>query len=521
MNPSRPSSNRACLVLVTASVYALLAIGPRPAAAQGTDTSTTGIQFPEDGGGLPRAQMPEGGVEKPWNPPPKEGAREQPKGPATQPHPHHHGEGHHGGDHTHPHHDGAHAHDHEHEGGVKHSHPHGPAHHGEAEVHEHSHEHEGGVRHAHPHGAEHHGAEPEGGGGAPQSRPHGDGCACGGCQAPSKITTRWDGYLKVIGEIIENDPASAFIGRNDGFRIGNARLGLTAAYGEDLHGYLSLEASVARAEELNDANAELTVGPRDLYLSYELSRHVGITFGRFKAPYDLGELEPEGNRVFIDTPLESRGVQATQGFETTGLRQGRQIGVMLSKQRLGLSPDGFDVGYALALTNGRTDSLALNDNDRPAGFARFSIYYGDVITLNVGGFTDDRTVGDLPDLFDEEVLGVEGSLVLRFGDLRLEGQALYQRTSFPTTSAPDVASFGAHGQWSYRIYGFEAAYRFAFYDPNDLLDIDAVWEHTLGISYYPENYPLRFSLNATLAGEDEARPELENNRVALLGQYNF
>src|SRR5262249_44363412 len=155
---------------------------------------------------------------------------------------------------------------------------------------------------------------------------------------------------------------------------------------------------------------------------------------------------------------------------------------------------------------------------RPAGYARFSFFWGEWVELNVAGFTDTRTTGDLPNLFEEESRGGELSLVVHLGDLRLEAQGLYQQTTFPTSAAAKVVARGFHAQWSYRIWGLEAAYRFAFYDPNDNdsrlhdKDIDSVWEHTLGISYYMRKLPLRFSLNATLAGEQTER-ELENNRI--------
>jgi hypothetical protein len=418
------------LVQLSTSIAMLAIVSPPSTARAQTETSTTGMKMPEEGGPLPREKMPEGSADQ------------QPEAGEDKP-----GQ---------------------------------PMEHAE---------------------------------GAPAVSPE---------EIQSKITTRWDGYLKVIAEVVENDPSTMAIGigRNDGFRIGNARVGLAATYSERLHAYISVEASVARAEEINQQNAELTVGPRDLYLSFDLSQHAAITLGRFKAPYDLGELENEGGRVFIDSPLESRGVVATQGFEQAGMRQGRQIGVMLHRERLKLSSDGFDVGYALALTNGRTESFALNDNDRPAGFARFSLYFGPWVALNLGGFTDTRTVGQLENKFDEEVKGAEASLIVCLGDLCIQGQGLYQRTAFPTTGAPHVNTYGVHGQWSYKLWGLEAAYRFAWYAPNHRFDPTNVWEHTLGFSYYPTSVPLRFSLNATLAGE-QAGKELENNRFAFLAQYTF
>jgi hypothetical protein len=510
-----PRIQRLALSVTLAVVY----LYSRPGLAQ-TDTSTAGIVFPEDSGTLPRAKMPEGGTEHQPNDQGGEHGHSHTHGGKEHSHTHSHegGEGHehthgddghthgddghtHGADgHTHAEHEPPHGHIHDHShrhGTFDHTHPHEHGHthdHSTTTGHAHDHLHDEDEDHEHSHTAE---QEPK-----------------------SKLRFSFDGYLKVIGEVVENDPLSTFIGRNDGFRVGNARIGFNAAYGDDLLAYISLESSVQRTEDFNQANAELDVGPRDLFLAYQLSRHAQITLGRFKAPYDVGELENEGDRTFIDVPLESRGVAPTQGFEIPGLRQGRQIGLMLSRQRLGLSDDGFDIGYAIALTNGRTETLALNDNDRPAGFARFSLYFTKWVALNVGGFTDTRTTGELPNLFEEEVKGLETSLILRLGDLRIEGQLLYQRTTFPTAQTPRVNSFGLHAQWSYRIWNLEAAYRFAYFDPNHRFDVDSVNEHTLGLSYYVSDVPLRFTINATLAQEQRGR-ELENNRLSALAQYNF
>jgi hypothetical protein len=469
--------------------------------------------------------MPEGGAERDVEPQKKPAKKKQAEtkgaetAPSTEPH-----------EHTHSHGGKEHTHTHSHAGGEGHDHLHDELpppveEHEQPHLHEHGHKHRHGtLEHEHPHRHEHEHEHPEQVGhahdhlheeDAEHEHEHSED------QLPkSKLRFDWAGYLKVIGEVIENDPYSTFIGRNDGFRVGNARLGVRIGYGESLYGVISLEASVPRTEDFNQPNAELTVGPRDLFIGYVLSKHASIAVGRFKAPYDIGELENEGERTFIDAPIESRGVAPTQGFELEGLRQGRQMGIMLHNPRLGLSKDGFDFGYALAVTNGKTENLALNDNDRPAGFARFTLYFSDWLALNAGGFTETRTTGDLPNFFDEEVIGAEGSLALRLADLRIEGQLLYQRTNFPTAGTPHVNSIGFHAQWSYRLWGLEAAYRFAYYDPNDRFEVDAVNEHTLGLSYYVGEVPLRFSLNATLAQEQRGR-ELENNRLAMLAQYNF
>ena len=201
----------------------------------------------------------------------------------------------------------------------------------------------------------------------------------------SDLQITWNGFLRLVVEAIENDERSEFIGRNDGFKIANARIGLRAQKG-NFFGYVSVDAAVGERETFNDPDQQLAVRPRDLFLRYRLADFATVTLGRFKAPYDLGQLETTAYRVFIDLPVESRGVLPTQGFEIEGLGQGRQLGAMVHSDRVGLDPDGFDIGYALALTNGRTLGLALNDNDRVAGFARMSLFWADVIQVNVAGF---------------------------------------------------------------------------------------------------------------------------------------
>jgi hypothetical protein len=208
----------------------------------------------------------------------------------------------------------------------------------------------------------------------------------------------------------------------------------------------------------------------------------------------------------------------TEGIQVQGMSPLRQIGLMLFRNRLGLNKDGFDFGYALAVTNGRTDTLALNDNNKPALFGRLMFYFSRWFNLNLAGFIDDRTVGQLPNLFDEDVKGAEVSLVLNFDALRIEAQGLYQHTTFPTTGASSVNTVGTHAQWSYRLWDFELGYRFALYNPSDLFNDDQVIEHTIGLNYYFPKVPVRAAVDGTIT---QNQISLSNNRVVFLVQYLF
>lgn len=500
----------------------LAALGPASAMAQ--TKSSTAAQMPEDGGPVPRAPMPTGGVDDGMKRTGKTGGvdhggmkRVGQVGGAQI------------GQHCHEHeHEGeAHSHCHDHADGPEHDHVHpGDQEKGDPQVHEegqqpeqhcHEHVHEGGVKHSHCH--QEHG-DPKHEHDHVADVPDEEGPFYG-VKTDFGLVISWDGYLRVLAEVIENDPQSTFIGRNDGFRLGNARLGTLVQY-EDLSAYISLEAAVGEAESFNDPNQEFRVRLRDAFLRYDFSSYAGVQIGRFKTPYDISALTSSSDLIFIDRPVETIGVLPTRGNEVRGMEQGRQLGVMISKDRVGLSEDGFDVGYALALTNGRTFDLALNDNDRPAGFARLMFHWSTWLTLNLAGFTDNRTVGILPNLFDEDVLGGEVSLRLALFGLTIEGQFLIQKTAFETSGRPDVTAYGAHAQWDYQLWDFRFGYRFAWYEPNidDLDDADQVMEHTVALMYVVPELPLRFALAGTVALEQPGR-KVDNNRITLLAQFRF
>lgn len=335
------------------------------------------------------------------------------------------------------------------------------------------------------------------------------------------IDVSMNGYLRFAAELIENDPGAPFVGVGDGFKLANARFGLRLEK-ERMLGYISLEGAVGEGAGLNDPNEELRVRLRDAYLRFRLSRFAQVTAGRFKAPYDLGSLKATVRRTFIDRPLESRGVRAAQGYEQEGLSQGRQLGLMVHADRVGFSEDGFDLGYALALTNGRTGDRLLNDNDTPAAFGRVVLHYGSNLSVAGAGFVDGRSRGELPDVFDEEVYGLEGSVVAEFWWIYLEGQFLFQRTSFPTTGQPELSALGFHAQASIELGDFEVGYRYAFFEPNsdDLADADQVAEHTASILYRFGAYPVAVFINGTLAEEQSGRT-LSNNRLAAMLQMVF
>src|SRR5690606_9030824 len=56
------------------------------------------------------------------------------------------------------------------------------------------------------------------------------------------------GYIRFVGSVVQDDPGVEFVGRNDGFRIQNARIGIEGHYRDRL--YVRLSADGADDERL-------------------------------------------------------------------------------------------------------------------------------------------------------------------------------------------------------------------------------------------------------------------------------
>jgi hypothetical protein len=255
---------------------------------------------------------------------------------------------------------------------------------------------------------------------------------------------------------------------------------------------------------------------KDAYLDVMLVPALSLRVVRFQPVFDLEEIVPYTERAFIDRSLESRGVLATQGFETAGLSPGRSLGVALRSDRaLELGP--LALGYELAMMNGNGEYEAQNDNDSQAFSAALFATFGDSL-LFAAGRQKTRTVGQLPFRQTQEELGAAAGALLRLGPLEAAGQVLVRHTTFPTTGGPAENSAGAHAQVSLYVdlaggrLRLGPGYRYAIFDPSDLIPTDLVQEHTAGLTLKLMRLPLRVQLNYTHAVE-QAQRRLSNDRL--------
>jgi hypothetical protein len=343
------------------------------------------------------------------------------------------------------------------------------------------------------------------------------------------------GYLRAMYEYVDHDPNFTFVGRNSGFSIENLRVGLTGTYspaGISFRG--SVEGASRSHDEVNEPIIALDVRMRDAFVRWDPVAWLGVQIGQFEAPFAFEEIRSETDLLFPGLALTQEGVLVGRGLEEPPVAIARQIGVMLSpKDRIALGPLGLR--YYAMLMSGNGINQGLDDNGKPAVVGRLELSFGDYATLGGAFLYNPRTVGALPDLFDEDDLGVATDLHVEVLGFELVAQLVYLTTSFDTTGTEDRERLGWHAELGYHFDTISPvpiilAYRFAMYEPwlgrddGDPAGLSATGlrYHTIGIraDYPDENVGLSAFVSYTFTDEDEGR-ELDNNRLQVMAQLAF
>jgi hypothetical protein len=340
---------------------------------------------------------------------------------------------------------------------------------------------------------------------------------------PAGVVYRFGGYLRLEGAVVQNDPAVAFIGRNDGFRLANARMQVDGRWKERLAFRLSADGADDERAGANATGGALRFALKDAYADVRLSPLATIRSGQFYPVFDVDEIGGQSEQAFVDRALESRGVSPTEGWETAGLAPGRSLGVALRSPRA-FGGETISLGYELASQNGNGEDQASNDNDALAYSGAVVLSLGKESVAYVGARHNRRTVGELPFReVEEDVAGVVAASLF-LGPVHLAAQAIVQQTTFPTTKGLEENAFGAHAQAQIRIPAgsvwLAPGYRFAVLEPSDLIDNDQVQEHTAGLTVGMDEFRTKLLLNVTHVLEEAGR-ELENDRVELLLQVSL
>lgn len=336
------------------------------------------------------------------------------------------------------------------------------------------------------------------------------------------------GYLRAGYDHTMKDSRYDFIGRNNGFVLDSARVGIDGRNTRfDLAWRISAEGAADIPVGPNTPAGTLSIRLRDAFGRWDPVPWLGVQAGQFKAPFQEEELRGTNDLLFASRAVGIEGVPVGRGFETPGIALDRQLGVMLSPAK----PIGGDLGanYYLMVMNGNGANQLLDDNGKLGLVARTELQYLRYARVGAAVFRNDRTVGTLPNLYDEEDLGLTGDVSVRVSGLDAFGSITRLRTTFPTvgTSARVQLAFHAQVGWRFMFEHFYVtpAYRYAYFHPwqsggDEGFDTFRIQHHTFGIRSGNLRIPIQAWLNYTLTVEEAGR-RLGNDRIELLGQVTF
>jgi hypothetical protein len=335
-------------------------------------------------------------------------------------------------------------------------------------------------------------------------------------EQPDTSRFHWEpyGYLRLQYIVVQNDPNVEFVGRDDGFELQNARVGVRGTFDSRASFVVAIDGAVDEREQINVPEGKLRVGLRDAFADVQVAGQLMARAGFFQSVFDPEALIGDTRRDFVDKPIESRGMRATEGFQTQGLTPGRSLGGALR-----MDPEqGF--GFELAVQNGADEFASNNDNDKPAVSASLLGRLAKDSWLVVGGRYNPRTVGELPFRQDETDLQASAGAHLGAGPVLFGGGVIVQRTTFPTTGGPAQNAYGAHAQLLFVVPAavpLAFGYRFGILDPSSLIVTDRVMEHTAGAVVGVPRLRMRVQLQVTHVIEEAAR-DLSNSRAQLAAE---
>jgi len=272
----------------------------------------------------------------------------------------------------------------------------------------------------------------------------------------------------------------------------------------------------------------------DGWLAWNPHRWVRLRAGQFRVPFSAEELADTAGMLFMERALGQHGVTAGDGLELAGLEVGRQLGVEAALDAT-FADDDVRIGARLALANGNGLNEVRNDNAKYAVFGRVAVGLFDIVDVGGALYTNVRTEGAQPNLFDERDVGVAVDAAVRWEGIEAAGQVVDVTTRFRTDGSATRQARAWHAQLGYTLpidaIHLTPAVRYATYEPffeydesPSGLDLD-----TLGLQYltaglrvqHPNpNLGAALYLEYTVTTEDDTRA-VQNNAFKALAQVTF
>lgn len=334
-------------------------------------------------------------------------------------------------------------------------------------------------------------------------------------------------------EAVQADDDVRFIGRNDGFRLDQLRLGVEASYGARLGGRVRVDAARLLGGGENDPTSPTIVGLVDAYVQMRPSPWSSLTLGQARMPTDREAAAERTTLVFATRSVASAGVAPGRGFAVQGLSPSRDLGfVVAAKPRLG----PVVVEGAAAVGNGGGGSQTGDDDALPAAYLRVGASWDDVVGVAVGGRARSRLVGSAPAVEPELERGGFVEASLRVAGFDAAAMVHGAQTSFPGTFAPTDPNVATTGwgatAWllvdeplGVDLYGVAIGARASVLEPLQAFPEEPLVEGALGVRWDPPldgRFPVAFILDlTTLASVDAAGPREFRNRAFLLAQLDL
>src|SRR5262249_34840999 len=145
---------------------------------------------------------------------------------------------------------------------------------------------------------------------------------------PSWVLT-WGGYLHLAYRWVQQPMNFDLAGKNNGFQLEQARLGINLQYKESLAARVSFEGASEDRIGQSFVGGTLTVRLRDAYITWAPLVALRFSVGQMVTPGDLDSMRSDAELPFVSRSVPVEGVQPSEGRATLGMGTDRSLGLAI------------------------------------------------------------------------------------------------------------------------------------------------------------------------------------------------
>ena len=355
--------------------------------------------------------------------------------------------------------------------------------------------------------------------------------------------------LRTGYQYVADDPQILYVGRNDGFTLDSARIGMDGALRDTVRFRLVIETASLLGGTANTPVTPILAALRDAWVQWTVAPAFAVTVGQQFMPSDIEGMTTVAAIPFSQRSVATSGVRTGQGIAVTGLSPPRQLGVVLANPQpfvaTALAGEDLAFTYSLGVSNGNGQNLQGNDNKLPAAYLRLQGSWGKWVQLGVGGRLNPRTVGVAPNLFSETDTVGFVDVTAHVAGFFSTAQGIARSTALSTLVPLGGAAGSESGMggtvWVYAdeplgasLFGIKPGVRVSAFDPSSAFTGDELVETTIGVRWDVPGalmhdaleplarLPLTVFLDYVILSEVGAGArDLSNNRLTALVQLDL